>query len=165
MSHRDVVSPFQDLRHDHRGCISEALAEAERLCRERGARLTPLRRRVLELVWSSHAPTKAYDLLEQLRGEKARVAPPTVYRALDFLLAEGLIHRLESLNAFVGCGDPARTHFGQFLICERCEAVAELSDPEVSDMLTSKAGRLGFAMSEQTIELAGVCPACRRAEP
>lgn len=156
-----VVSPFQDHRHDHDGCVDEALAAADRLCAERGVRLTALRRRVLELVWRSHQPRKAYDLLEALRAEHQRAAPPTVYRALEFLLGEGLIHRIESLNAFVGCGDPARAHSGQFLICRGCGAVAELNDPEVSRVLHDRAAQLGFRMTQQTIELEGDCPACR----
>ena len=157
-----VVSAFPGKGHDHGRCISDALAEAERLCLARGRRLTALRRRVLELVWARHQPVKAYDLLERLRADSGSAAPPTVYRALDFLLAERLIHRLASLNAYVGCAQPAHQHAGQFLICRACQAVAELDDLAVSELLTERASQLGFALTDQTIELEGLCPRCRR---
>jgi len=157
-----IVSAFPGKGHDHGRCISDALAEAERLCRDRGRRLTVLRRRVLELVWESHQPVKAYDLLERLRADTGAAAPPTVYRALDFLLAERLIHRLASLNAYVGCAQPAHQHAGQFLICGGCYAVAELNDATVSELLTERASQIGFVLTDQTIELEGLCPRCRR---
>ena len=96
--------------HDHRVCVKDALEQATAICAKRGARLTPIRRRVLELIWASHKPSGAYDILEALSQESRgkRIAPPTVYRALDFLLEQGLIHRLESLNAFIGCPHPMR---------------------------------------------------------
>lgn len=157
----NVVTPFKQAGHDHGHCIDDALARAEEQCRLRGVRLTPIRRRVLELIWHTHAPVKAYDLLDTLRGERRSAAPPTVYRALDFLLDEGLIHRIESLNAYVGCGNPEHQHVGQFLICGRCGAVAELDDPEVNGLLLRKAAEMGFRISNQTIEINGTCPACR----
>ncbi len=158
-----VVSPFPVKGHDHGRCIRSALGEAERLCVARGRRLTPIRRRVLELIWESHQPVKAYDLLARLRADSGRAAPPTVYRALDFLLAEHFIHRLASLNAYVGCGRPAHGHAGQFLICRGCEAVAELDDPAVTELLADRAEALGFTLTEPVIELEGLCPRCREA--
>jgi Fur family zinc uptake transcriptional regulator len=146
--------------HNHKACLADALRQAEAACQRRGARLTALRRRVLELVWASHAPVKAYDLLDQLRAEHAKAAPPTVYRALDFLVAEGLIHRIESLNAFIGCAGPAHAHQGQFLICRICGAAAELNDPEIAALLKEKAARLGFRIDQPTVELKGLCPRC-----
>jgi Fur family zinc uptake transcriptional regulator len=130
----NASASFAGARHDHRSCVTQAMATAARLCTERGARLTPLRRRVLELIWRGHAPAKhapvrAYDLLARLSDKGARAAPPTVYRALEFLLAHGLIHRIESLNAYVGCMHPEGAHGGQFLICEDCGAAAEVHDP------------------------------------
>ena len=104
-------------KHQHASCISDALRAAEKTCKERGLRLTPIRRRVLELVWASHEPVKAYDILDILRSERDSAAPPTVYRALEFLLGEGLVHKIESLNAYVGCGEPGHADAGQFLIC------------------------------------------------
>lgn len=156
-----VVTPFKHADHDHGHCVDDALAQAEHQCRQRGVRLTPIRRRVLELIWNGHAPVKAYDLLDRLRAERRSAAPPTVYRALDFLLEEGLIHRIESLNAYIGCGSPAHPHVGQFLICEHCHAVAELDDNDVHRVLSGKAGELGFQVSSQTIEINGLCPLCR----
>ncbi|MEX0730186.1 MAG: Fur family transcriptional regulator [Aquisalimonadaceae bacterium] len=157
-----IVTPFRSAAHDHSHCVDEALSQAERNCADRGVRLTHIRRRVLELIWRRHEPVKAYDLLDQLRLEHRGAAPPTVYRALDFLLAEGLIHRIESLNAYVGCGDPSHPHLGQFLICEHCNAVAELDDAEISDLLHRKARTMGFSVNWQTIEINGTCPACAK---
>ena len=96
--------------------------------RQKGVRFTPLRRRVLELVWSSHKPVGAYALLDQLRNEDLGSAPPTVYRALDFLIENGLIHRIERMNAFVGCSHPGEAHRGFFLICGDCGNAEELRE-------------------------------------
>lgn len=150
------------MEHDHRACVAHAMRRAEGICARRGARLTKLRRRILELIWSSHAPVGAYDLLRRLSRERDRAAPPTVYRALDFLLAHGLIHRIESLNAFVGCAGPAQPHNGQFLICGDCGATAELHDSRVDAAIARRAGQLGFAVRRQTVEIEGLCPPCRR---
>ncbi|MGE5517421.1 MAG: Fur family transcriptional regulator [Bacteroidota bacterium] len=147
--------------HDHGTCIAHAVEAAEAECRRRGARLTDVRRRVLELVWHSHAPVGAYALLETLAREGFCAAPPTVYRALDFLLAHGLIHRIERLNAYTGCTHPGTPHAGQFLLCEGCGVAAELIDPAIDAAITGAAARLGFSVSRQTVEVDGLCPACR----
>lgn len=156
-----VLRAFVARRHRHGACVSRALAAAEARCRADGVRLTPLRRRVLELVWSSHGPVKAYDLLDRLRADRGRVAPPTVYRALEFLCRRGLVHRLESLQAYVGCGAPERLHSGQFLICEVCGTVAEIDDRVLSRRLTREAAALGFEATGQTVEVRGRCRRCR----
>ncbi len=156
---------FVDAQHDHGHCMAAALATAERLCARRGARLTRLRRRVLELVWTSHAPVGAYALLRWLSREHESAAPPTVYRALDFLLQNGLIHRIESLNGFVGCPAPAADHTVQFLICRDCGAAAELADPRIDQAISSGAAALGFTVERKTVELSGLCPACQAPEP
>lgn len=135
---------------------------AESVCARRGARLTALRRRVLELVWSSHAPVGAYDVLRRLGRERGGAAPPTVYRTLDFLLGHGLIHRIESLNAFVGCARPGRAHAGQFLICAECGTIAEVEDARVDAAIAHRAAALGFAVRHTTVEVEGVCSPCRR---
>ncbi len=106
--------------HDHRACMAGTLATAEALTRARGQKLTPLRRRVLEIVLESHAPMGAYDVLGTLARGGAKPAPPTVYRALDFLCAQGLVHRIDSLSAFAACFAPERTHRGHFLLCRAC---------------------------------------------
>ncbi|MDZ4736909.1 MAG: Fur family transcriptional regulator [Rhodospirillaceae bacterium] len=151
--------------HDHRHCIDGALDGAERLCSRSGARLTPLRRRVLELVWQSHQPVGAYQVLaalgQEMPGEKARnPAPPTVYRALEFLLAQGLIHRLESRNAYIGCPHPDLDHAGQFLICHECGTVTELVDPKIGDAVRRGAQQAGFRPNRMTLELEGTCRQC-----
>lgn len=152
---------FPPAHHDHGRCVAHALEAAEAECRRRGARLTDVRRRVLELVWQSHQPVGAYAVLDALGKEGFCAAPPTVYRALDFLLAHGLIHRIERLNAFVGCAHPGAPHAGQFLLCTRCGAAAELIDPAIAEAVAAAAGRLGFTAGRQTVEIEGLCPACR----
>lgn len=152
---------FPVANHDHGSCVAHALAAAEAECRRRGARLTDVRRRVLELVWRSHAPIGAYALLEILGREGFCAAPPTVYRALDFLLAHGLIHRIERLNAYTGCTRPGIPHAGQFLLCEGCGTAAELDDQTIDAAIGAAAARLGFTVHRQTVEVDGLCPACQ----
>jgi Fur family zinc uptake transcriptional regulator len=164
MSESSVLAPFPLEGHDHGRCVDVALAAAERRCTREAAALTPLRRRVLELVWQSHGPVRAYDLLDRLRSERRGAAPPTVYRALDFLIAHGLIHRIESLNAYVGCNDPARSHGGQFLICRGCGTAAELDDAGIAHAVAERARALGFVVERQTIEVMGLCPRCAAAD-
>lgn len=151
-------------QHDHEGCIESAIATAEALCRDRGLRFTALRRRVLELVWESHRPIGAYDILDGLGSGKS-AAPPTVYRALDFLIEAGLVHRLDSLNAFIGCADPGRRHTGQFLICRECRTVTELGDGEIENLVEAKARAHGFTAVRQILEIEGLCNSCRSASP
>ena len=131
------------------------------LCDRRGARLTAIRRRVLELVWRSHQPVGAYEILGRLKRNGKRAAPPTVYRALDFLLENGLVHRLESLSAYIGCPHPEQRHTSQFLICRQCSGVAEIYDPGISTAVSTSAAAAGFVVSRLTIELQGLCPRCR----
>lgn len=162
-----VESPAQEsptfiaADHDHGRCVHLALETAEELCRQRGQRLTALRRKVLELVWAGHRPVGAYALLEMLRAESGQVAPATVYRALDFLQEQGLVHRLASLNAFIGCAFPAAPHTGQFLICTGCQGLAELDDRRVAAALRDSAAASGFTISHTTVEVLGLCPHCR----
>jgi Fur family zinc uptake transcriptional regulator len=165
VSAKGVASPFKPRRHRHQQCVDDALRAAEQLCASRGRKLTPLRRRVLELIWSRHEPARAYDILEQLDGEGRSGAPPTVYRALEFLLDNGLVHRIQSLNAYVGCGEPATSHAGQFLICRGCNAVGELDDPDIESLIAGKAGATGFDVERQTIEIMGLCPECGDGDP
>ncbi len=151
--------------HDHGKCLSRALDRAETLC---GTRLTDSRRRVLELIWRSHAPIGAYEVLDGLRRDKPNAQPPTVYRAIDFLAGQGLVHRIESLNAFVGCDvyDVGRSHghAGQFLICRACGAAAEMNDPRINAAILSSARDAGFKVDRRTIEVEGLCPNCRLGE-
>jgi Fur family transcriptional regulator, zinc uptake regulator len=155
------ASRFHTERHDHESCVDTALDRAATLCAERGARLTDLRRDVLTLIWEGHEPVGAYHILDALKRRHPGAAPPTVYRALEFLSEQGLIHRIESLNAYVGCDRPDQRHVSQFLICERCNATAELDDPAIAAAVARRAGDLGFAVARQTIEVRGLCPRCR----
>jgi Fur family zinc uptake transcriptional regulator len=156
--------PLPPAGHDHDSCVSAAIETAERLCRDRGLRFTALRRRVLMLVWDSHKPIGAYDILDKLGDEGKAAAPPTVYRALDFLIEAGLVHRLDSLNAFIGCPDPARSHAGQFLICRGCRTVLEIDDPDIDAVVAKKAGQLGFTSVHQMLEVQGLCANCGKSD-
>ena len=142
--------------------VEAQLDRAAELCACRGARLTELRRLVLGLVLEKRAPVGAYELLDRLRSHREGAAPPTVYRALDFLLAQGVIHRVERLSAFVSClGDEAHEHRAQFLICGGCGQVTEIEDHAVEDALAQAARRSGFAIRGATIEAEGLCAACQ----
>ena len=150
--------------HDHSQCVSDALTAAEQVCERAGARLTTLRKRVLELVWQSHRPLGAYDLLETLaREDDRRPAPPTVYRALDFLQEQGLVHRIASLNAFIGCASPEHTHQGHFLICRNCRVAIELDQSLIHPAIAEVAQQMDFAVEAETVEIAGLCNHCREA--
>jgi len=133
---------------------------AVRICRERGLRFTEQRQRVLQLVWNSHKPVGAYDILDKLNRAGGKVAPPTVYRALDFLIEADLVHRLDSLNAFVGCPDPGNPHARQFLICRECRSVAELDDSDIDELVRNRAANVGFQAQHQTLEIEGICRNC-----
>lgn len=146
--------------HDHDRCIRDALEAAERICAERGVRLTPNRRRVLELLWGSHEVMGAYDLLAELQKEDPSAKPPTVYRALDFLLEQGLVHRIESVNGFTRCEEPMRHRVCQFLICDQCGLVQELHSRHLFENLEAAAEDLGFTPTIQTVEVHGRCRAC-----
>ncbi len=146
--------------HDHRACMTATLAAAETLARTRGQRLTPLRRRVLEIVLESHRPTGAYDVLASLARDRTRPAPPTVYRALEFLLGQGFVHRIDSLSAFVGCFAPEKAHRSRFFLCLRCGRAAEIEDDNLDKALVAAAAGAGFAAERETVELAGVCGDC-----
>jgi Fur family zinc uptake transcriptional regulator len=142
--------------------IEGLLARAEAICASHGARLTDLRRQVLGLILDSEAPTGAYDLLDRLRGSRKGAAPPTVYRALDFLQEHGLVHRIERLSAFVGCVAHAdHGHAAQFLICRQCGHVTEIDDHDLVHALSETARKRGFAVTGATIEAEGLCADCR----
>jgi len=150
--------------HNHDACVSQALADARIICQQHNARLTPIRERVLELIWQSHKPLRAYDVLGELSSDGHNAAPPTVYRALDFLQQNGLVHRIASLNAFIGCTHAGESHTGMFLICRACGNVLELTVPEVSSEVRKAAADEGFRAENTTLEIAGLCPRCQ-AEP
>ncbi len=134
------------------------------VCDERGLRLTPLRERVLRLVAQAELPVKAYDLMDLLRDDKGPAAPPTVYRALDFLLEHGFIHKLESINAYIGCHQPRQPHSVPFLICKSCGRAVEMEDERATRLLTEQAQALGFRPLAQTLEVHGRCARCVESE-
>jgi Fur family zinc uptake transcriptional regulator len=157
-----VVFPSPD--HDHDRCAADALAHAEALCGKRGERLTPMRRHVLEVLSASHKPLGAYEIIEQVAARGARPAPITIYRALDFLTAQGFVHRIESRNAFLACiSNHAADAPVVFLICEHCGAVGEAASGAVADSLNAAAKNAGFTPKSPVIEISGVCKHCREA--
>lgn len=160
MSASRILGTEAGTTHNHRHCVHQALEQAERTCRQNGLRLTPIRRQVLELVWEGHHPVKAYDLIDALRGRGVRAGPPTVYRALDFLLKAGLIHRLDTVNAFIGCGAAGRPHAGLFFICQGCGDVVELDVPATTHLIGAEAANLGFEVVPQALEILGRCRRC-----
>ncbi len=154
-----VIFPGPD--HDHGSCASAAIAHAEQWCAARAQRLTPMRRQVLQALLASHRPLGAYEIMERL-ADNGRPAPITIYRALDFLRDNGLVHRIESRNAFVAC---VNSHAGSdavvFLICERCGAVGEAPGGAVADTLRASCSAAGFAPKSPVIEITGICSHCR----
>jgi Fur family zinc uptake transcriptional regulator len=164
---RAPVAPiFPAPDHDHERCSTDAMAVAEAVCRERGQRLTPIRRKVLAVLLGSHKPLGAYEIVDRLArapGKSGpRPAPITAYRALEFLRDNGLVHRIESRNAFIACvHNHAAGELVVFLLCERCGAVGEASSPAVTATLTTAARAVGFASRSPVIEISGVCMHCR----
>ena len=146
--------------HDHKACIHTALRKAEQLCLERGAQLTPIRHKVLELIWESHEAVKAYDLLERIKPFNDSAKPATVYRALDFLIEQRLIHRVESMNAFIGCNHVEGRHDLLLLICERCRQIEERPAKPVMESLAQELEQAGFAAQRKSIEIHGICKHC-----
>ena len=148
--------------HDHDRCTAEGLTHAERVCAARTQKFTPIRRQVLQALLSSHRPLGAYEVIDELAKSMPRPAPITVYRALDFLRDNGLVHRIESRNAFVAC---VHNHAGEdlvvFLICERCGAVGEAPGGGAAEALKASSRAAGFTPKSPLIEIAGICSHCR----
>jgi Fur family zinc uptake transcriptional regulator len=156
--------PFPAPGHDHAACAATVLDHAETVCTERGARLTPIRRTVLAALAAEHRPLGAYDLIDRLAEGGKRPAPITVYRALDFLLEQGLAHRIESRNAFIAC---TQTHhrgdLTVFLICDTCGAVGEMPSATVRMTLMAAARSAGFVPKTPVLEISGTCAHCAAA--
>jgi len=150
----------QSVEHDHSACVTEAIGTAEHLCVKRGVQLTPIRHQVLELIWESHKAVKAYELLDRIKPLQNAAKPATIYRALDFLIEQGLIHRVESLNAFVGCNCSGHQHEQLLLICKRCNEVEERPATEVMQALSQEFDQAGFIVHSKAIEIHGVCAKC-----
>jgi Fur family zinc uptake transcriptional regulator len=148
---------------DHRRHAAEALARAERICRERGLRLTPIRRQALEALHGDHRPVGAYDLADRISPAGGRrLAPISIYRALDFLVEQGFVHRLSSKNAYIAClhGHGAGEVVA-FLICESCGGVDEDSSPAMKKAVAAIAETRQFSPSHQMVEIVGRCEHCR----
>lgn len=147
--------------HDHPD-TAQRLFEAEQLCNETGARLTPLRKQVLELILNAQGPMGAYELLAQLKGSNSRpAAPPTIYRTLDFLLEKGFIHRLSSINAYIPCCHPRAGHEAAFLICNQCHKVTEASAQGLLQQLAELSSADHFQVQHSSIEITGICQQCQ----
>lgn len=152
--------------HDHSSCKANGLRMAESYCEAKGLRLTPPRRRVLDLLLNSHHALGAYELLDQLRADGLGSQPPVVYRALDFLTQHGFVHKLERLNAFVACvhTDADGAHNPAFLICRTCRKVAEIHlNPDAKDPFAQTARAIGFQIDQVMVEAEGLCPSCQEA--
>ena len=146
--------------HDHAHCTQDGLARAEDLARQRGLRLTPVRRRTLEILLEDHRALGAYEVLERLARDGFGRQPPVAYRALEFLVENGLAHRIQRLNAFTACSHPGEDHQAVFLICHACNSVAEAPADAPRRALEATAGALGFRVERASIEAVGLCPQC-----
>lgn len=140
--------------------LSDTLQHMEELCNKRGARLTSHRRTVLGLLYDSNKPLSAYEILDKMRSNTSNPAPPVVYRALNFLLKQGLIHKLESLHAFMACSHPEHPHSSQFLICDDCGEVCEIENREITQSLQSAERVAGFKTKRPVVEFLGTCSQC-----
>jgi Fur family zinc uptake transcriptional regulator len=150
--------------HDHGRCTADAIHHAERVCDGRAQKFTPIRRQVLGALLSSHRPLGAYEVIDELAKSMPRPAPITVYRALDFLMENGLVHRIESRNAFLACAhDHDATAMVAFLICECCGSVGEVPATPVAQTLHAAARASGFVPKLSVVEITGTCAHCQAA--
>lgn len=152
--------PLGFTRHDHDACVSSTLAAAEAHCASEGLRFTPVRHKVLEILLQEHRALGAYAILDKLRDDGFGSQPPVAYRALDFLVANGLAHKIERLNAFIACAHPNQSHTPAFMICRLCDAVAETQSSPARGALGDAARATGFRIERTVVEAEGVCPAC-----
>ena len=152
--------PLGFVQHDHRACVSQALAAADARCAADGLRFTPVRRKVLEILLQDHRALGAYTILDRLREYGFGSQPPVAYRALDFLVANGLAHKIERLNAFIACVHPSHSHTPAFMICRVCDAVAEAQSSPARGALGEAARATGFRIERTVVEAEGLCPAC-----
>lgn len=146
--------------HDHEKCVKQTLPFVEAECERKGLRLTPLRRRVLEILLESHKALGAYEILDRLREDGRAAQPPVAYRALDFLVEQGFVHKIEGLSAFVACAQQQDHHDAALLVCRSCKTVAEVPAPVGKQGLDQIAESLGFVIEASRIEVEGLCPSC-----
>lgn len=148
--------------HNHQLCIESALKQAEERCLRENVRLTELRKQVLLLIWQTHKPIGAYALMEELEkhSDRSRVAPPTVYRAIDFLIEHGLIHKVHSLNAYFGCPNPLKKHYDALFICSTCKHTEEVPNNSIQQAINLSANKQRFQVERQMLEISGQCRSC-----
>jgi len=156
----EISTPLGFERHDHVHCVEQGLLSAEQRCAEQGLRLTPVRRKVLELLLQEHRALRAYAILELLREAGFGSQPPVAYRALDFLVEHGFAHKIEKLNAFVACAYPGEMHSPAFMICRKCDAIAEAQSAPARGILGIAARASGFQIEKTMVEAEGLCPSC-----
>ena len=147
---------------NHNTCIDTALTKAKFICEDKGLRLTKIREFILKTVWENHKPTKAYELLDKITGLDYSPEPPTVYRALDFLLNNGFIHRINSLNAFVGCSHPLKHSECYFMICKTCNEIKECCDEKITNAIRKTLDANQFSHKNIAIEISGECYECSK---
>lgn len=145
---------------EHETCIDDALQKADMICHDKGLRFTELRRKVLEIIWENHGASKAYDILDKLKGNHNSAKPPTVYRALDFLLENNLIHKLNSLNSYVGCSHPLTHNECYFLICGKCGEIKECCNNDLAKSIMGTSRKNNFNPKQITLEIEGECQEC-----
>ena len=147
--------------HDHTSCVASTLQKAEAQCATQGLRLTPVRRRALEILLAEHRALGAYDLLGVLAKEGLGAQPPVAYRALDFLVGAGFAHKIEALNAYIACAHLGACHTPAFLICRSCKSVAEADTAPAQGRLDDAAREAGFVIERTVVEAEGICPQCQ----
>ena len=145
--------------HDHDVCFGDAMEEIEKHCNKKNLQFTPLRRRVFEYLLRDHKPLGAYEILDLLREDGLASTPPIAYRVLDFLMKEGFVHKIQGLNAFVACSHPGISHSPAFMICRKCEKVAEL-DEKISGINLGKSIPSDFSVEQTVVEMRGICTSC-----
>lgn len=149
-------------QHNHKACMSGTMSDVEAICDANSLRLTAVRRRVLEILLEAHRALGAYDILGRLSDEGLGSQPPVVYRALEFLMEHGFVHKLQRLNAYVACVHPDDEHNPVFMICTKCASVAEADSQKSASALDATAGQMGFRIERIVIEAEGICPACAK---
>lgn len=144
----------------HSNCIDLAVERAQEICITNGLQLTKLRKSILRLIWNSHAPIKAYDILDELKKDQHQAQPITVYRILDFFLENKLIHKLEVTNSYLGCSHPGEDHNCYFLVCKKCKMVEEACDEDILNSLNTLSSKKEFIKDKVTLEIYGTCSSC-----
>lgn len=152
--------PLGFAMHDHAACVAEAVAAADQWCASENLRFTAVRRKVLEILLQEHRALGAYQILDRLRDEGFGSQPPIAYRALEFLVANGFVHKIERLNAFIACSHPGENHSPAFMICRLCDAVAEAQATPARGTLGNAARATGFRIEKTVVEAEGLCPSC-----